>query len=118
LIVSSTDGLAEELIDAVQKEGASRPKPSQAAHSSLEIDGAQLHAILVANREQFIRKNMVDKGNTREQAETETGFFLTALGCVDRAVLTLARENAHPQATLELKLRTPGGKPEKTTAMK
>jgi len=118
LIISSTDGLAEDLIDAVQKEAASPPKPSQAAHSSLEVDGAQLHALLVANREPMIRKNMVDKGNTRQQAETETGFFLTALGCVDRAVLTLARENAHPQATLELRLKAPGGKPEKTTAMK
>ena len=118
LIISSTDGLAEDLIDAVQKEAASPPKPSQAAHSSFELDGAQLHAILMANREPLIRKNMVDKGNTRQQAETETGFFLTALGCVDCAVLTLARENAHPQATLELRLKAPGGKPEKTTAMK
>jgi hypothetical protein len=118
VIISSTDGLAQDLIDAVQKEAATRPKPSQAAHSSLEIDGAQLHAILVANREQFIRKNMVDKGSSREQAETQTGIFLTAVGYVDRAVLTLARENAHPQATLELMLKAPGGKPEKTTAMK
>ncbi len=118
LILSSTDGLARDLIEAAQKEAASPPKPAQAAHSALELDGAQLHAILVANREQFIRKNMVDKGNTRQQAETQTGFLLTALDCLDRAEFTLARENARPQATLELKLKMPGGKPEKTTAMK
>ena len=118
VIISSTDGLAEDLIEAVQKEAARPPKPSQAAHSSLEVDGAQLHALLMANREPMIRKNMIDKGNTRQQAETEIGFFLTAVGCVDRAVLTLARENAHPQATLELRLKAPGGNPQKTTAMK
>jgi len=118
LILSSTDGLAQDLIDAVQKEAASPPTPSQAAHSTLEIDGARLHAILLANREEFIRKNMVEKGGSREQAETETGFLMAAVGCLDRAVLTLARQNAHPQATLELKLKMPDGKPEKTTAMK
>jgi hypothetical protein len=118
VIISSTDGLAEDLIDAVRKEAAGPLKPSRAAHSRLDIDGAQLRAILVANRGQFVRKNMVEKGSSREQAETEIGFLLTAVDCLHRATLTLARDNAHPQATLELQLKTPGGKPEKTTAMK
>jgi len=118
LILSSTDGLAEDLIDAVQKESASPPKPSQAAHGRVELEGGQLHAILLANREQFIRKNMVDKGESREQAETEVGFLLAALDCVDQATLTLARENGRPQATLELKLKLPDGKPDKSTATK
>ncbi len=118
LILSSTDGLARDLIDAVQKESAAAPKPSQATHAALELDGAQLHAILVANREQFIRKNMVEKGNSRAQAEAEIGILLAAAGYLDRAALTLGRVHACPQATLELKFKAPGGPTEKTEAMK
>lgn len=118
VVISSTDGLAEDLIDALKQESASPPKPSPTAHSRLELNGAQLHAILLANREPMIRKNMVDKGSTREQAESDISLLLTVVDCLDQATLTLARDSGRPQATLELKLKLPAAKPEKTPAMK
>jgi hypothetical protein len=116
LVLSSTDGLAQDLIDALKREAAATPKPVVATHSRLEVQGAQLHAILLANREPLIRKNMVDKGNSREQATAQTDWFLTAVDCLDQAALSLSRENDRPQATLELKLKLPGAPPARTTA--
>ena len=53
VVISSTDGLARDLIDALKKEPGKPLKPSPAAHSIAQIDGAQLHAILSANREKI-----------------------------------------------------------------
>jgi hypothetical protein len=107
VIISSTDGLARDLIDAVQKEAAAPPGASSPANGVLELNGAALRASLEANRENLVRKNMVEKGHTREQAEAETFFFLLALGFLDHASLTLNRASGHPQAELRLKLQAP-----------
>lgn len=66
LIFSTTDGLANDLIDALEKPPA---KPVAGINSQLRIDGARLASLIVANRESLIRDNMVKKGQTREEAE-------------------------------------------------
>ncbi len=71
IILSSTDALAEDIMDALAKEKAQSVKPSGAAHSVTEIDGKQLASILTANRDNLIHRNMVEKGNTQAQAESE-----------------------------------------------
>jgi len=111
LIFSSADGLTTDLIDAVKKEASAAPKPSGSAHAVLEVDGARLHAILAQNRESMIRKNMVEKGNAREQAESDINGLLTLIDCLEDGTLSLAREGGHPRATLELKLKVPGNLP-------
>ena len=107
LILSSTDGLARDLIDAMKKEIADAVKPLAEAHSLVEVNAAQLASILGANRENLVRNNMLDEGNTEEQAETETDLLLTIVKHLGRAKLDVATRNGRPQATLELKLNLP-----------
>jgi hypothetical protein len=116
LIVSSTDGLARDLIDALKKESATPVQPLPATHSLMEIDGTALRAILLSNREALIRKNMVDKGHSREQAEQDVGNLFAILDCVDRASLKVGPKAGHAQAELELQFKARGPKRERTAS--
>ena len=102
-------------MDVLKQE--SKAKTPGAAHSAAEIDGANLRAILAANQETLIRNNMVEKGNSREKAESDIGVLLTALDCLERANLTLTRDKGRPRADLELKLKMPSVKTVKTAAL-
>ena len=109
LILSSTDSLAEDLMDALSKE-ASRPgKPRAGTHSLVEIDAAQLASILAANRENLIRKNMVDKGNTREQAEGEAKALLSIIRHFSRVKVTVGAEEGRSKVSLQIQLNLPSG---------
>jgi hypothetical protein len=105
VILSSTDALARDLIDAVKKTPSTPANTSSAANSLMEIEGPALSAILEANREPMVRKNMVDKGDSREKAENDIGVLLAALGHLDHATLTLRRDAGRPQAQLEIRFK-------------
>lgn len=102
VILSSTDALARDLIDVLKQASPAPAKMPQAANGLMEIEGPALCAILEANRENMVRKSMVDKGNSREKAESDTQILLAALGHLDHATLTLRREAGRPQAQLEI----------------
>ena len=72
LVLSSTEGLARDLIDTLKDEMAQPVKPLAGTHSLLELSGGQLASILGANRENLVRQNMLEKGHSQEQAERET----------------------------------------------
>lgn len=110
LIMSSTDGLTRDLLAVLKAESARRPAVTSTVHSLLEIDGAQLRAILSANRESMVRKNMVDKGVNREQAEAQMGLLFIVLDVLNQAKLSLGNEGGHPQAKLELRFKAPEAK--------
>ena len=110
LILSSTDGLAEDIIDALRKEAASSAKPRAGLHSVVEIEGAQLASILNANREALIRNNMVDKGNTRAQSEAEMGMLFGVMKHITRVALTVGTEKGRSKASLRIQLKLPAGK--------
>ena len=105
VILSSTDALARDLIEVVKKATTAPAQTTEAANSLMEIEGPALSAILEANREQMVRKNMVDKGDSREKAETDNRILLAALGHLDHATLTLRREAGRPQAQLEIRFK-------------
>jgi len=107
VVLSSTDELTKELIDVLKTESTKPMKASQDAHTLAEMDGGQLCAILAANRENMIRKTMIDKGDSREKAEHDIGFLLSALGFVDKATLMLGRQSGSPEATLEMSFKVP-----------
>jgi hypothetical protein len=107
VILSSTEALARDLIDAVENEAGNRPKPTAETHSLVELDAVQLASILGVNRENLIRQNMVNEGNTREQAETQIDVLLTILGYLGRAKLDVGTRDGRPRASLELKLNLP-----------
>jgi len=107
LVFSSTAGLAEDLIDALGKETQEGAAPLAGTHSLLELDAAQLASILGANREGMIRQNMVEKGNTREQAEQEIGTLLTIIEHVGRVKLDVGIDGQQTRAALEVHLNLP-----------
>jgi len=107
LILSSTDGLAEDLMDALSKETANPPKPLAGLHSTIEIDGPQLASILAANRENLIRQNMVDKGNTRKQADSELSVLFAIVKRIRRVKLTLGADKGRSKMSLEIQLNLP-----------
>ena len=109
-ILSSTEQLACDLIDALQKEAkqspSGQPLPLAGVHSVLEVRGSQIAALLRTNREALIRQNMVEKGNSRQQAENEIDMLITLLSLADNLKLHLAALPDGAQATLEAKFRT------------
>ena len=107
LVLSSTEGLARDLIDGLKKETAAPLKAMAETHSLVEIDGLQLASILGVNRESLIRSNMVNEGNTEEQAETEIDILLTLVKHLSRLTLDVGSDESQPQASLELKLNLP-----------
>ena len=107
VILTSTDGLARDLIDALNQEGERTAKALAETHSLLDIEGRQLAAILGANRETLIRGDMVKKGNTREQSEAGINMLLTLVELVDNVKLSIGAHGNLSQAVLGLKLHLP-----------
>jgi len=111
VILSSTEQLACDLIDALEKELKQTPdgRPPQTAgvHSLVELRGSQIGGLLRVNREALVRQNMVEKGNTRQQAEQEIDLLTTALSLVENLRLQIAAQTEGTQATLEAKFQIP-----------
>ncbi len=107
LILSSTDDLTRDLIDAIKREQAGDTKCLAETHSAVELDGPQLLSILNANRQNMIRQNMIDKGSTQEQAENEMGMLLDVLRFLGNVKLDVGTTRGQPRAGLELGLNRP-----------
>jgi len=104
LILSSTDGLARDIIDALNQEMERAVEPLSGIHSSVEIDGGQLSSILEANRETLVRGDMIKKGSTQEEAETGIDMLITLVKLVDNVKLKIGVQEGMTQANLEIKL--------------
>jgi hypothetical protein len=101
LILSSTGKLTEDLIDALKAQSA---KPLAETNSLVELDGVQLASILKANRENLIRQNMVEEGNSREEAETQIDLILTVLEQLDKVKLDVGIRGEKTRAELRIEL--------------
>jgi hypothetical protein len=104
LILSSTDDLARDLIDSLNREMKDKVKPITGTHSQVEIETAQLTSILKANRDTMVRSDMVKKGSTQEEAEAGIDLLITLVRLVERAKLSLGTHEGLSQASLEIKL--------------
>ncbi|MGB2807948.1 MAG: hypothetical protein WBC22_09415, partial [Sedimentisphaerales bacterium] len=104
LVLSSTDGLARDLIDSLNQETEQTPKPLAGTHSLVELEGGQLSSILEANRKTLIQGNMVDKGSTQEQAEANIDLFISLAKFLDRFKLRIGTHDGLTKADLEIKL--------------
>lgn len=107
VILSSTEGLAQDLIDALDREKANPAERPAQIDSRVEIDGGQLAAILEANREALVRQNMVNEGNTQEEAETNIGIFVMVAKSVKQVKLIVGTHEGLTQARLDVKLTLP-----------
>ncbi len=104
LILSSTDDLARDLIDTLNREMQHKVKPIAERHSLVEIDTAQLTSILKANRDIMVRNDMVKKGSTQEEAEAGIDLLITLVNLIERAKLSLGTHDDLTQAHLNIKL--------------
>ncbi len=107
LILSSTDDLARDLIEALGREKAGKVTPLAETHSALEIDGVQAASILRANREALVRGDMVKKGKTQEDAEAGIDLLITLVKFVDRARLSIGTDKGLTQVGLQMRLNVP-----------
>lgn len=85
MVLSSTEKLARDLIEPLQKEAedrtknAEKPAASSIRNTYLEVSGEGIRQALQQNRDQLITKNMLEKGQTREEAESEFDVLLQIL---------------------------------------
>ncbi len=105
LILSSTDGLARDLIDSLARDKDVPVKPLAQTHSLLELDGASLASILRANRQALVHDDMVKKGKTQAESEAGINILTTLVQLVDRVTLTCGSRDGLTDAQLRLKLR-------------
>ena len=104
LILSSTDGLARDLIDALNRETGQTVTPVAQTHSVLEIDGSQAASALRANRAILIQGDMVKKGRSQQESEAGIDMLLAAVKLVDQVKLSLGTNKGLTEATLTMKL--------------
>jgi len=104
LILSSTDALARDLIDALTIEAQGPRAPLPGIHSVAELDGAQLGSILKANYETLVRQNMVKEGSTQEQAEANIGVFIALTSLVKHVNLRMGSQGELTEARASIDL--------------
>ena len=104
VIFSSTDGLARDLVDALNQETQQRGKLLVQTHSLVEIEGGQLASILEANRQVLVRGDMVKKGNSQEQAEAGIDMLIALARFVKHVELGIGMNKSLTQARFEINL--------------
>ncbi len=109
-ILSSSDSLARNIMDALAKETAKPPRPNPTVHSRIDISGAQLASILKANRSNLVRQNIVDKGHTLKEAQTEVDTLIMLAKAVSQVALSAGGDKDQSKISLEIRLSIPSGK--------
>jgi len=104
LVLSSTDGLARDLIDALSNETESSKKPLTGTHSLVELDARSLASVLEANRDALVHNDMVKKGHSQEEAEAAIDMLMTAVKLVKRAELGIGVGKELTQAELRVQM--------------
>jgi hypothetical protein len=107
VILSSTDGLARDLIDALTRPAGQAGAPTARMHSVLEIDGAETASALQADRDILVRGDMVKKGRSRQEAEAGIDMMITVVKLVDQVRLSIGTQDDLTQARLQIRLNLP-----------
>ena len=107
VVISSSEGLARDLIDALKEEAAGNVQPLAGMHSLLTVDGGRVASILNANRESMIQQSMVEKGKTHEQAATEFDLGLKIAEAIRQVSLSMGSRDGQTHATLEMTVQVP-----------
>jgi hypothetical protein len=103
LIVSSTRDLAVELARVASQRDPSQSEESQ-TNTRLEIEGNGLSRILNLNAESLLASNMLEKGNTRKQAEVEISYLLAAVKLLKDAQLDFRVEPERMRLKLQVRV--------------
>ena len=99
-VVASTLGLARELTLG------QTPQPDKIDDNThMKLSGNTLKDILQDNREQLIAQNMMEEGNSREEAEINIDLLLQFLDYYDHATVRLAAPKDQVEAELTIALK-------------
>jgi hypothetical protein len=104
VVLSSTEGLATDLIDSLKKEAAASPKAMAGVHSLAEIDTTRVVPMFQANREAMVRQSMVEKGLKQEEAEAQFDALVAVVRALGKARLNLFQRDGQSHATFEWQL--------------
>lgn len=108
LVMSSAEGLARDVIDALQKETQAGTKALAGVGTLVELDARQLASLLEENLDNLIRQNMIEKGHSQEQAEGEIGALMAVVRALGEASLQIGSEAGSPSASLKVTLNVAG----------
>jgi hypothetical protein len=102
VILSTTDGLARDLIDAVHREDGRTGAKFTDAHTLIEVGSpADIAALLAINKPAMVRQSVLTKGIKPEQAAREFDQNIAWLDKITHAKLSISGS----QADLELELK-------------
>ena len=104
-ILSSTDQLARDLLDAMNTTSA-EPGAGR-SHTAMRLTGSELARLMRANRMALVRDDMVKKGKTQEESEAGIDIFTALVGSVDQATLTAGGADRGPMVNLRLTFSKP-----------
>ena len=99
-VVASTDRLARELVSAQAPRVA-----AESANTTASLQAAVLKDVLEDNREQLISQNMLEEGNSREEAEAAIGLFLDFIDHLDDASLKLQAVDDNLSLKFQLRVK-------------
>ncbi len=102
VLASSTD-LAMSAMKATAE--ATSSADSDTANMDFEVRGASLKQVLNDNREQLVANNMLEDGNSRQEAERQIDLLLGIVGWIDRLSARLQPSDDQLELRLNLKLR-------------
>ena len=107
VILSSTDALARDIINALDQEANRISEPLARTHSVLEIDGPPMASAFQVNRDTLVRGDMVKKGRSQQESEAGIDMLITLTKLVDHITLSIGTQESMPQARLQMRLRLP-----------
>jgi len=109
MVLSSTETLARELMEPLQKEQGAKSEKSNSPvgdkvrNTYLELTGKGISDALQQNREQLISNNMLEKGQSRKEAEAEFDVLLLILKFATKLAINFeVGKEANLQLDLEL----------------
>jgi hypothetical protein len=106
LILSTTDALAKDVIEALNRKDKRPPAARSNAHTVAEItNGSGIAALLRANQSALLRQSVVGSGAAPEQAEAQLSLNVILLQHLDRVRLSLAATPDGQRGEAELQLK-------------
>jgi len=108
LILCSTKQLADQLAGMAEKEGPVDNVARIPQNTLVELSAAPVAALLRANRDQLVAKNILEKGSEREEAEKQVDLLIKVVEGVRGAKLSLTP--TEKTMTLELEITAEAAK--------
>jgi hypothetical protein len=101
-VISSTANLARTIVTAERQANTKH----QTANTVLNLDATVLKSVLQDNREQLITQNMLEDGNTREEAASRIDLLLLLIGHVKSGGLSLETADEQLRVNLNVALES------------